>query len=77
MDALRMFWNPFWDPTPYGAHTRGPLSQKNVIFGKSKMAATATIVPQRKKFIKQKSLVSMSYTCSVPKFLTSDENLKH
>ena len=40
------------------------------------MAATATIVPQRKKFIKQKSLISMSYTWSVPKFLTSDEYLK-
>ena len=41
------------------------------------MAASAHIVHQRKKFRKQKSLVSMSYTWSVPKFLTSDENLKH
>ena len=54
-----------------------PKVEKNMIIGKSKMAATATIVPQRKKFIKQKSLVSMSYTWNVPKFLTSDEYLKH
>ena len=44
MDALRMFWYLFWDPKV----------EKNVILGKSKMAATATTVPQRKKFIKQK-----------------------
>ena len=52
-----------------------PKLEKNAIIGKSKIAATATIVPQRKKFIKQKSLVSMSYTWSVPTFLTSDQDL--
>ena len=69
---------PFWGVLPHRGPTLGaPKVKKNAIIGKSKMATTATIVPQRKKFIKQKSLVSMSYTWSVPKFLTSDEYLKH
>ena len=41
------------------------------------MAASAHMVHQRIKYIKQKSLVSMSFTCNVSKFLTSVENLKH
>ena len=39
--------------------TLGVPKVKKGILGKSKMAATATIVPQRKKFRKQKKLVSM------------------
>ena len=39
------------------------------------MAASVNIVHQRKKFRKQKSLVSMSCTWNVSKFLTSDQNL--
>merc|ERR1711954_496448 len=71
-------FNTFFGILPHMGPALGALKvKKNVILGKSKMAATATIVRQRKKFRKQKSLVSMSYNWSVPKFLTSDENLKH
>ena len=52
-----------------------PKVQKNAILGKYKMVTSVYIVHLRKKFIKQKSLVLMSYTFSEPKFLTSDKNL--
>ena len=50
--------------------------QKNLIFGKYKMAATDQIVHLTKKFRKQKSSVSLSYPWNGPKFLTLDQNLR-
>ena len=50
-------------------------SWKMHFLGKSKIATSAHMVHQRKKFRKQKSLVSMSYNCNVPRFLPSDQNL--
>ena len=58
-----------------GHELRALKVKKNAFLVKSKMAAIATIVPQRKKFRKQKSLVSMNYTWSVPNFVLSDQNL--
>ena len=49
----------FFGILPHMGLTLGVPKVKKGILGKSKMAATATIVPQRKKFRKQKSLVSM------------------
>ena len=54
-----------------------PKVEKKWIFRKSKMAASAHIVHQRKKFRKQKSLVSLSYTWSVQNILPSDQHLGH
>ena len=62
-------------PGPIWGMRYGPSKSKKCILGKSKMAASGHRVHQRKKSRKQKSLVSMSYNWSVPKFLPSDQNL--
>ena len=67
----------FWILPHMGPATGTPRVKTQAILGNSKMSATATLVHQRKKLRKQNSLMSMSYTCIVPKCLTSVESLKH
>ena len=73
--VLRYLLELILGPGPILGMRYWPSKSKKCIFGKSKIAASGHRVHQRNKSRKQKSLVSMSYNLSVPKFLPSDQNL--
>ena len=65
------FFGGFWCPC------QGPLNLKKCNFGKIENGRQCPCSASKKKVLKQKSLVSMSYNWSVSKFLPSDQNLVH
>ena len=66
MDALRMFWYIFWDPTPYGARARGPWSKKKCNFGKIQNGHQRPYFASEKKVQKTKkfSLNELHMKCA-------------